>query len=105
MNDNAFTPAALATLHMPLNELVHRGGRVTRVRWLTEFIPGRGKCADLSYVHGELPDGTHVSLTHLPAAFLVPMRERKGALIEWAQEEGVFAKGCGLLDSSNESVL
>jgi hypothetical protein len=94
-----------ATIHMPLNELVARGGRVTRVRWLTEFIPGRGKCADLSYVHGELADGTPVSLTHLPAAFLVPFRSRKGALIDWATEEGVFAKACGLLDSSVESVL
>lgn len=91
---------------MSLKELSARGGRITRVRWIGgDYIPGRGKCYDLSYVHGELRDGTRVSLTHLPAAFLVPKHQRKGAMIEWAKEEGVFAKGLGLLDDSCWSTL
>lgn len=85
---------------MTLHELVASGGKVTRVRWLAEA--GR---ADLSYVHGHLPDGTRVSITHTPAAFLVPLRQRKGVLIDWAKSERVFAKGCGLLDEANWSTL
>lgn len=93
------------TIFLTLADLVARHGHITRVRWLSEYIPGRGKCVDLSYVHGCLPDGTRVMLSHLPSAFLVPMRDRKGALIRWAAEEGVYAKACGLLDASVESVL
>lgn len=89
---------------MTLNELSARKGSIVRVRWIGgDFIPGRGKCYDLSYVHGELPDGTRVRLSHLPAAYLIPRRELKGELIRWAKEEHVFAKGLGLLD--NFSIL
>lgn len=91
---------------MTLGEFsTHYGRKITRVRWLKEYVPGRGKVVDLSYVHGVLPDGTRVSLTGLPSAFLVPVRDRKGCLIKWAQEEGVYAKACGLLDASAESVF
>ena len=91
---------------MTLAELSAKGGHIVRVRWIGgDYIPGRGKCYDLSYVHGQLADGTRVSITHLPAAFLVPRRGIKGALIEWAKEEKVFAKGLGLLDDSNFSIL
>lgn len=99
------TTTETTTAFLSLSELVAAGGHITRVRWLKEYIPTRGQVVDLSYVHGVLPDGTHVSLTGLPSAFLVPVRDRKGSLIRWAQEEGVFAKGCGLLDSSVESVF
>lgn len=91
---------------MTLAELAAQGGRIVRVRWIGgDYLPGRGKCYDLSYVQGELKDGRRVSLTHLPAAFLVPRRQIKGALIEWAKEEKVFAKGLGLLDDGNFSIL
>lgn len=91
---------------MPLRELGARGGKIVRVRWIGgDYIMGRGKCYDLSYVHGVLKDGTRVSITHLPAAFLVPRRELKKELIEWAREEGVYAKGLGLLDDGNFSIL
>jgi hypothetical protein len=90
---------------MTLAELVARGGRIVRVRWIGgEYVPGRGRCYDLSYVHGEIGNA-RVSITHLPAAFLVPRRELKGEMIAWAKEEGVYAKGCGLLDSGNYSIL
>jgi hypothetical protein len=91
---------------MSLGELVAQGGKVVRVRWIGgDYIPGRGRCYDLSYVHGELPSGMRVSVTHLPAAFLVPRKGLKGALIEWAKDEQVYAKGCGLLDDGNFSIL
>lgn len=84
---------------LSLSELAARGGRVTRVRWLME----RG-LADLSYVHGVLPDGTPVHV-RAAACFLIPRREMKGSLIRWAQGERVYAKGLGLLDEGNWSVL
>lgn len=41
-----------------LAELARRGGRVVRVRWIGgDYIPGRGKCYDLSYIHGEIVTG------------------------------------------------
>lgn len=91
---------------MTLGELAARGGRIVRVRWIGgDYIPGHGKCYDLSYVHAELPDGTRVRLSHLPAAFLIPRRALKGVLIEWAKEENVFAKSLGLLDDGLFSIL
>lgn len=124
-----------------LAELAARGGRIVRVRWIGgDYVPGRGKCYDLSYVHGVIAGGTcttcngrgciaygggenfgtsycsgcdgsgqapevRVRVSHLPAAFLVPRSQRKGALIGWAKEEGVFAKGLGLLEEANWSTL
>lgn len=91
---------------MSLAEVAARGGRMVRVRWIGgDYIPGRGKCYDLSYVHAVLDDGTRVRVYDMPAAFLVPRRGLKGALIEWAKESGVFAKGVGLLDESVWSIL
>lgn len=90
---------------MSLAQLKAAGGTITRVRWIGgEYIPGRGKCYDLSYVHGEV-GGKPVTLSHLPVAMLVPARERTAALIAWAKEEGVFAKSIGLLDRINWSIL
>ena len=86
-----------------LAELAARGGRITRVRFLTESIMGR-RVADLSYVHGEI-DGKRVSLRALPALYLTPMHKLAGELIEWAKSEGVYAKGVGLLDRGNWSTL
>ncbi len=83
---------------MRLSELAAAGGRITRVRWLQE-----GGRSDLSYVHGELRDGTPVRIEGALVSFLV--RSRMGALIEWAKAEGVYAKPLGLLDQANWSVL
>ena len=86
----------LITLH----ELAARKGTIVRVRWIGgDYIPGRGKCYDLSYVQGELPNGTRVDIGWLPHAVLVPRYKMKGELIEWAKEQGVFPKGVGLLDN------
>lgn len=91
--------------HMRLAQLVAQGGKVTRVRFLTERHYG-GRVADLSYVHGELADGTPVRVEGLPALYLAAWKRGVySELIAWAKDEGVYAKGCGLLDESNWSVL
>lgn len=94
---------------MTLHQLVKdNGGRVVRVRWIGgEFIPGRGKCYDLSYAHGVTADGRRVSLRldGLDNWSLVARRSIKGEMIAWAKAQGVFAKGCGLLDDGNYSFL
>lgn len=87
---------------MTLGELVRKGGRVTRVRLLTERWPS-GRMADISYIHGTLPSGKVVPL--YVDAESGPLRGMKASFIEWAKREGVFAKGCGLLDEANWSVL
>lgn len=90
-----------------LAELKRRGGRITRVRWIGgDYIPGRGKCYDLSYVHGQI-DGQNVSIDTgaCDDQTLVPRRQIKGAMIEWAKAEGVYAKALGLLDEGNYSIL
>ena len=89
-------------------------GRIVRVRWIGgDYIPGRGRCYDLSYVHGEydvVVEGrfkktVRVRLEQTPAAFLIPRHQRKGAMIDWARSEGVYAKKLGLLDDGNWSTL
>lgn len=89
-----------------LSELAAEGGKIVRVRWIGgEYIPGRGRCYDLSYVQGELKDGTRVRIIQLPAAFLVPRNQLKGAMISWAKEQGVYAKALGLLEDGVWSIL
>lgn len=87
---------------MTLGELVRQGGKVTRVRLLTERWPS-GRMADISYIHGTLPNGTVVPL--YVDVVTSTLRGVKGDFIEWAKREGVYAKACGLLDESNWSVL
>jgi hypothetical protein len=95
-----------ADVRMTLSELASSKGTIVRVRWIGgDYIPGRGRCYDLSYVQGQLPDGRRVSLDQLPASFLIPRHQLKKAMIEWAKEEGVFGKGMGLLDDGNYSIL
>jgi hypothetical protein len=48
------------SLRLTMPELSARGGRLTRVRFLTE--PG-WPFLDLSYAHGVLPDGTGVTVS------------------------------------------
>lgn len=90
---------------MTLGELVRQGGRVTRVRLLTESWAGV-RMADISYIHGTLPSGKVVPLrVEAGSGPLWGPKGMKGQFIEWAKAEGVFAKGCGLLDEENWSVL
>jgi hypothetical protein len=91
-----------------LRELRNANGRITRVRVLADVWPGRGLIGDISYIHGTLPNGTvvPVNLAHMPSSGVgILVRELKKEFIEWGKAEGVFAKGLGLLDSGNWSVL
>lgn len=91
---------------MSLRELSDKGGRITRVRLLTESWAGT-RMADISYIHGQLPDGTIVPVRHDEAGSgpLWGPKGMKAQFIEWAKSQGVFAKGLGLLDENNWSVL
>ena len=76
--------------------------RITRLRLLTD--PG---CPffDISYCYGVMKDGRHARIEggHMPVS--LGRRTLKRDLIEWARAEGAYAKGLGLLDDSNWSIL
>ena len=74
--------------------------RVTRLRLISD--PGF-PLWDLSYVWGELKDGTKVNV-RVPFDQL-PKRALKRQIVAEAQTAGVFAKGLGLLDSDVISLL
>lgn len=74
--------------------------KVTRLRLLTE----RGyPFMDISYCYGEMADGTPVRIVDLPMH--LSRKAPKADLIAWAKAEGAYAKGLGLLDEGNWSVL
>lgn len=77
-----------------------RLARVTRLRLLTD--PGY-PFFDISYCYGVLKDGTHVRIEGTPMH--LGRKTLKRDLIAWAREEGAYAKGLGLLDDSNWSIL
>lgn len=87
---------------LSLAEVAAQGGKITRVRLLAEA--GR---RDISYIHATLRDGriVRVSLSECPGTTLIPAHKVKSTFIEWAKAERVFAKGLGLLDDGNWSVL
>lgn len=73
---------------------------INRLRLLTE----RGyPYYDISYCYGTLKDGTHVRVDL--GASRLSRRNLKGELIRLAKEAGRFAKGMGLLDEGNWSIL
>jgi hypothetical protein len=85
---------------MTLREVQEAGGRVTRLRMLTD----RGcPFLDISYIHATLPDGRTVSV--LGTSTQPDKRNIKGSLIEWARREGFNAKALGMLDRENWSIL
>lgn len=89
---------------MGLAGLAAKGGKVTRLRLLTEKGPGY-RIWDVSYCHGELPDGTPVHVYGGPLCMPGNRSMVKRELVQWAKSEGVYAKGLGLLDEANWSVL
>lgn len=82
-----------------LAQVAELKGRITRVRILTE-----GPFRDISYINATLPNGEMVDVS-VGVNNLVHRSKLKGELIAWAAREGVFAKGLGLLDEGNWSVL
>ena len=86
-----------------LKDIARFGGKITRFRLIGDYVPGVGKMVDVSYIHAVLPGGKIVPVQNqLPN--LMRLWEVKGLIIKWAQEEGVYAKGLGLLDQGNWSV-
>jgi hypothetical protein len=87
---------------MTLDEVARHGGTVTRIRLL-----GEAGYRDISYIHATLADGriVRVDLRHCPSTTLIPANRVKSTFIEWARAEHVYAKGLGLLDEGNWSVL
>lgn len=86
-----------------LAEVAEAKGHITRVRILTERTPN-GTLCDVSYIHANLPSGEIVNVQN-GLDNLTPLRTLKAAMINWAKREGVFAKGLGLLDEGNWSIL
>lgn len=70
-----------------------KGLKVTRLRMLSD--PGF-PVWDISYCHGIL-DGEHVDV-ELPF-YQLSKRGWKGEIIQYAKQDGVFAKGLGILDN------
>lgn len=89
---------------LTLAEVSARGGKITRLRLFTEWIPAiASRVVDVSYIHATLPDGSVHPVINGPDVQYYD--QIKGDLITWAKREGVFAKSLGLLDESNWSVL
>jgi hypothetical protein len=74
--------------------------RVVRLRLLTE--PGY-PYFDISYCYVQLKDGRYARLSDTPMS--LGRKTLKRDLIAWAREEGAYAKGLGLLDDNNWSIL
>ena len=87
-----------------LRQLQDDGGKVCRLRLLTE---AGYPYLDISYVHGVLPNGRMVHVQPVRSSLVkakgsVPSRRD---LVQWAKEERVYARGIGLLDEGNWSIL
>lgn len=103
VNGSAYHETVDYSQTLSLKEVAAAGGKITRLRILTERTFG-GILCDVSYIHATLPSGEIVNVqNHLDN--LTPKYQLKGKLIEWAKREGVFAKGLGLLDEGNWSIL
>lgn len=104
VDGSAYHNAVDYSRNYSLSELQQAGGKISRLRILTEYIPhARVRMADVSYCHGVLPSGEIVPVDVYITG--VNFFKFKGELISLAKSEGVFAKGIGLLDESNWSVL
>lgn len=91
---------------MTLKALASAKGKVTRVRALTERRGMGEMIVDVSYCHGQLPDGTLIDIIDGPLGSTVSTRRgARGALIDWAQSQGVYALGIGLIDPSVVSTV
>jgi hypothetical protein len=102
VNPNEYHDAVDYSTTYTLAQVAEAKGRITRVRILTERTYG-GTLCDISYIHATLADGSMVPV-QVGVGNLTPLRQLKGELIKWAQREGVFAKGLGLLDEGNWSI-
>lgn len=103
INGHEYHEAVDYTEQYTLAEVKAEGGKITRVRILTERTYG-GTLCDISYIHATLPNGKTVPV-RVEVDNLTPRRNLKKAFLDWAQREGVFAKSIGLIDEGNWSIL
>lgn len=104
VNGHAYHREVDYSVTYTLREIQDMKGHITRVRILTEKVPGVGMLADISYIHATLRDGRTVPVQN-EIQNLTPLRNMKSEMIKWATREGVYAKALGLLDNGNWSVL
>lgn len=99
LDGHAFHTAVDYTRQLSLAEVSDAKGHISRVRILAE-----GPRCDISYIIATLPDGSMhpVRVNGNTSGYL---RDLKRDFITWAKEERVFAKGLGLLDENNWSIL
>lgn len=89
---------------LTLSEVAERGGKISRLRLLTEYVPAlHQRIVDVSYIHATMPDGSIHPVRN--SADIQYYSHLKVDLLNWARAEGVFAKGIGLLDEDNWSVM
>jgi hypothetical protein len=105
LNGSEYHAAVDYSVQYTLKDVAEAGGKVTRLRLLTEVWPGAGRRCDVSYCHATLGNGKTVPVQVGGNVSGVFLRDLKKALIDWAREEKVFAKGLGLLDEGNWSIL
>ena len=104
VNGHEYHAAVDQTRQYSLAEVKNAGGKITRVRLLTEVWPGVGRIADVSHIYATLPDGSTVPV-RIGVDNGTALRALKGEFIEWAKREKVSAKHLGLLDEGNWSIL
>lgn len=98
VNPGAYHDSVDYTRILSLREVKAEGGKITRARLLTDYIPELGgRMVDVSYIHATLASGK-IHPVQVLVGNLTPMHKFKGELIAWAKSEGVYAKGIGLLD-------
>lgn len=98
--------AVHAARPVTLREVAEHGGRVTRVRLLTDSWAGT-RMADVSYIHVTFPNGVSAPLI-VSGSVGGPLWGKQGIkaqFIAWARQEGVNAKALGLLDEAVWSIL
>lgn len=104
VNGSGYHEAVNYKERLTLAEVAERGGKITRLRLLTEYVPVlRARITDVSYIHATLPDGSVHDVYN--GANVQYFHQIKKDLIEWATREGVYAKSLGLLDEGNWSVV
>jgi hypothetical protein len=85
---------------MTLKEISNAKGKITRVRLFQEGI-----WCDISYIHATLPDGRIVNVRLTGPSHGIKRYAVKKVFIQWAKDQGVYAKGIDLLNESVWSVL
>lgn len=83
-----------AIVILSMIDFIARGGKITKVRLLSE-----GYVHTVSYIDG-IVDGQEVAVTTFDG-LTGTKRQIKGSMIHWAQENGTYIKATGILEEAN----